>query len=143
MTRAIQGCLEQHLVDKAKTGVQGVVPTTAWLGSADKHIESATTIINSDPVGSLALSWMAMHNIAKAAAASIGFELVDETHGKIADFLACVFRDDLSDAEAGLIQTIRGGRNATIYGNPAMPQTPLIGHAANLASKLRGLADSL
>jgi hypothetical protein len=142
MKATIRKCLEQHLVEKAKTG-RSIVPAPVWLESADKHIASAKTIINSDPVGSLVLSWLAMHNIAKAAAASVGFELVDETHGKVADFLACIFRTDLTDEEAGLIQTIRGGRNAMIYGNPAMPQSALIGRAGNLASKLRSLASAL
>jgi hypothetical protein len=142
MKETIKKCLEQHLVDKAKTR-GSIVPAEVWLDSTDKHIASAKTIINSDPVGSLVLSWLAMHNIAKAAAASIGAELVEETHGKVADFLACIFSADLTDEEAGLIQTIRGGRNAMIYGNPAMPQSALIGRAANLATKLRSLAAAL
>lgn len=142
MKTIIKTCLEQHLVEKARAQAV-IVPSSAWLDSADKHIASAKAIINSDPVGSLTLSWLAMHNLAKAAAASIGFELSDETHGKVADFLACIFGANLTDEEAGLIQTVRGGRNATIYGNPAMPQGQLIGRAVNLAIKLRSLASTL
>ena len=139
MADTIKVCLEQHLIEKARATI-AIVPSSDWLDAADKHISSAALIINSDPVGSLSLSWLAMHNIAKAAAASIGYELIDETHGKVADFLGCVFASELEDREVGLIQSVRGGRNATIYGNPTMVQTPLIGSAANLAVKLRKLA---
>lgn len=142
MADTVKACLEQHLVEKARAA-RTIVPMADWLDAADKHIASAQSIINSDPVGSLSLSWLAMHNIAKAAAASIGYELVDESHGKVADFLGCVFAADLEPREVGLIQSVRGGRNATIYGNPKLVQTPLIGAAANLAVKLRHLASAL
>ena len=63
--------MERHLIEKARaTGA--IVPAAEWLEAADRHLASARSIINDDPVGSLALSWLAMHNIAKAAAASIG-----------------------------------------------------------------------
>ena len=71
------------------------------------------------------------------------YELIDETRGKVADFLGCTFASELEDGEVRLIQAVRGGRNATIYGNPTMVRVPLVGAASNLAVKLRGLADDM
>ena len=88
MKKNIKACLEQHLVDKIKN--PNVVPASAWLASAEQHHKSAQLIINHDAAGALQMAWSAMHDIAKAAAASAGLRLEAETHGKIADFLACV-----------------------------------------------------
>jgi len=64
MRATVRQCLDQHLIDKAKAGVQRV-PAAVWLESSDRHLGSASSIVNSDPVGSLVMSWLAMHNIAK------------------------------------------------------------------------------
>lgn len=127
-------CLQTHLADKAKT--PNVVPAAAWLESAARHHRSATKIINDDPSGALQLAWSAMHDIAKAAAAAEGHRLENETHGKIADFLICVFADQLSDEERGVVRTLQRRRNVSSYDDPRNHQGPAVGASVNLVSRL-------
>lgn len=118
MTFPIRKCLELHLVDKAKNGNQ--VPAADWYDVADQHLKSAQATINSDPNGALILCWAALHKTAKGLAAVSGCRLHDETHGKVADFLICVFEADLTDRERGLIRTIQAGRNLASYDSPKL-----------------------
>lgn len=134
----IKACLEQHLVDKLKK--PNVVPASAWLASAEQHHRSAVLIINHDAAGALQMAWSAMHDIAKAAAASAGLRLEAETHGKIADFLACAFADDLEDTDLGLIRRVQGGRNQSSYDDPRVGNSPIVGAAVNLAAKMIEIA---
>lgn len=136
--KSIEACLEEHLVDKLKR--PNVVPASAWLASAEKHLKSAQVIINDDPAGALQMAWSAMHDIAKAAAAWAGFRLEAETHSKTVDFLACVFSDDLEDKELGLIRTVQGGRNKSSYDDPRVGNSPIVGGAVNLAVKMINIA---
>lgn len=138
MKKSIKACLEEHLVDKLKK--PNVVPASAWLESAEQHHKSAQLIINHDPAGALQMAWSAMHDIAKAAAASAGLRLEAETHGKIADFLACAFAEELEDKEIGLIRSVQGGRNKSSYDDPRVGNTPIIGRAVNLAAKMIKIA---
>jgi len=138
MRQTAQTCLDQHLADKVKT--PNVVPAADWFESAERHQRSATSIINDDPAGALQMAWSAMHDIAKGAAAALGFRLDGETHGKVADFLACAFADELEDKELGLIRTVSGRRNSSSYDDPRVRQSPMIGIAVNLAAKMTGIA---
>lgn len=138
MKESIKACLEQHLVDKLKQ--PNAVPASDWLASAEKHLKSAQLIINHDPAGALQMAWSAMHDIAKAAAASVGLRLEAETHGKIADFLACAFAGDFEDKDLGLIRRVQGGRNQSSYDDPKVANSPLIGGAVNLAAKMIKIA---
>jgi hypothetical protein len=76
-----------------------------------------------------------MHKTAKGLVALAGCRLADETHGKVADFLTCVF-DELSDLDRGLIRTVQGGRNLMMYDNPKQVHPLLTGQAYNLATRL-------
>ena len=86
------------------------------------------------------MAWSAMHDIAKGIAAAHGFRLQDETHGKVADFVACAYGADLADTELGLIRTVQGRRNSSSYDDPRTPQSQLIGAAVNLAAKMLQIA---
>ena len=86
------------------------------------------------------MAWSAMHDIAKGAAAASGLRLDGETHGKIADFLACTYADELDDRERGLIRTVHGHRNKSSYDDPRVSQGPMIGAAVNLAGKMIQIA---
>lgn len=138
MKENVKACLEQHLVDKLKK--PNVIPAADWLASAAKHLKSAQVIINDDPAGALQMAWSTMHDIAKAAAASAGFRLEAETHGKIVDFLACALADDLEDKELGLIRSVQGGRNKSSYDDPRVGNSPIVGAAVNLAAKMIKIA---
>ncbi|MFA5565495.1 MAG: hypothetical protein WC184_07565 [Acidimicrobiia bacterium] len=127
-------CLQQHLLDKLKA--PNVVPASAWVASAHRHHQSAALIINHDPAGALQMIWSAMHDLAKACSASLGQRLEGETHGKVADFLTCIFADLLSDKELGLIRLLHSRRNASSYDDPRVAQGPLIGSAVNLGAKM-------
>src|SRR5688500_5388060 len=100
MRRTAPPCLAQHLADKLKS--PNVVPAAEWFNSAERHQKSAQVIINDDPAGALQLAWSAMHDLAKGAAAASGLRLDGETHGKVADFLACAYAGELEDKELGL-----------------------------------------
>jgi len=138
MRQTAQTCLNQHLADKLKT--PNVVAATDWFASAERHQRSATSIINDDPAGALQMAWSAMHDIAKGAAAALGFRLDGETHGKVADFLACAYANELEDEELGVIRTVSGRRNSSSYDDPRVSQGPMIGIAVNLAAKMTGIA---
>ncbi len=137
----IRVCLDKHLIEKAHPGVQ--VPAEAWLTAAGTHITSARALLGSDPVGSITLSWLSCHNIAKATVAHAGFRLKDETHGKIADFLGCVYGPVLTPEQRGAIQQIRDARNAMTYGDPRHPQNRLVGLAVTVAERLHDLASAV
>jgi hypothetical protein len=139
MTLSITPCLNQHLIDKAKTG--NVVPASAWLDSAKANFKSASSLLNDHPAGAVQLAWSAMHDLAKSLAAEAGYRLDDETHGKVADFLICSYGDDLTNTELGLIRTIQMNRNRSNYQDPRVPQGPVIGAAVNLTRKMIDIAD--
>ncbi len=138
MKDRVRACLEEFLIDKMKA--PNVVPAAVWLASAEQHHKSAQLIINHDPAGALQMAWSAMHDIAKAAAAAVGFRLEKETHGAVVGFLACAFADALEDKDLGLIRSVQGGRNRTSYDDPRVPNTPIIGGAVNLAGRMIKIA---
>ena len=108
-------CLETHLPDKAKPGT--VVPAKAWFDAATAHLRSARAIMDFDPSGAATLAWAAMHKTAKAIAALGGCRIEDETHGKVVDFLLCVY-PEMSDMEKGLVRATSKGRNVANYDDP-------------------------
>lgn len=138
MKKALKPCIERHLADKVKA--PNVVPATDWFDSALRHQKSATLIINDDPAGALQLAWSAMHDLAKGAAAAAGLRLDAETHGKVTDFLACVYQDQLEEKELGLIRAVQGGRNRSSYDDPKAGRGPIVGAAVNLSGKMTRLA---
>jgi hypothetical protein len=138
MRQTARPCLDQHLADKLKR--PNVVPAADWFKSAERHFASAQLIINGDPAGALQMAWSAMHDIAKGAAAASGLRLDDETHGKVADFLACAYADELEDRELGLIRTLHGRRNKSSYDDPRVGQSPMIGAAVNLTARMIQIA---
>ena len=111
----IKPCGEKWLPDKAKTGVS--VESVDWFASAKRHVGSAEEIFLANPAGSMLLAWSAMHNTAKGLAAIDNLRLENETHGKIVDFLCCVF-PTLTDRDKGLIRFASTGRNTLAYDNP-------------------------
>lgn len=133
MKANIKPCIEQHLVEKAKGG--NTVPADDWFDTADAHLTSVAAIINSDPNGAIILTWDAMHKTGKGLAATGGYRLQEETHGKVVDFLICVF-SALTDQEKGIIRSIQMGRNAAAYDNPTLVSKGLAGAAFNLARQL-------
>ena len=132
MKANIRVCVERHLVEKARGG--NVVPPGDWFDAAETHLVSVAKILNDDPTGATNLVWSAMHKIAKGLVTIEGMRLQDETHGKIVDFLLCVF-DDLTDKERGIVRAIQQGRNAGAYDNPTL-SNPALAAAFNLARKM-------
>ncbi len=128
MKANIKPCIERHLVEKAKGG--NTVQPGDWFDTADAHLVSVAAIINNDPNGAIILTWAAMLKTGKGLAATGGYRLQDETHGKIVDFR--VF-DWLTDQEKGIIRSIQMGRNAAAYDNPKLVNKGLAGAAFNLA----------
>lgn len=139
MKKNIKPCLEQHLPEKAKPGT--AVPSGAWFDAADAHLRSAQAVIETDPSGAFMLAWSAMHKTAKGVAADGGVRLEGETHGKVVDFLCCVFTA-LSDREKGLVRHASTGRNSLSYDDPRMSDRRLADEVLALADRLLAAARS-
>jgi hypothetical protein len=135
----IKPCLEEHFFDKVKSGT--AVVAEAWFASAERHLSSARTIISADPSGALLLSWQAMHDLAKGLTALANCRLEGESHGKVVDFLVCVY-EALSDRDKGTIRRASTGRNALSYDNPASPDVVFCEAAVVLAERLLTAARS-
>ena len=115
MIRATKACVEQHFPDKVKVGT--AVPPDAWFDAADAALLSARTVLARDPVSAGTLGWSAMHKIAKGIVAAGGLRLENETHGKIVDFLHCVFVE-LTNEERGVVRAASTERNTMSYDDP-------------------------
>ncbi len=98
----IKPCLEEHFPGKAKPGSS--IHGDVWFDAASAHLSSARMIFDSDPSAAFLLGRTAMHKTAKGVAAIGGSRLEGETHGKVVDFLCCVFAD-MSNAE-GTLQSV-------------------------------------
>jgi hypothetical protein len=131
--RHLDGCVEQHLIEKAKRGT--VVGADVWFDGAEKNLASVTTILNDDANGAATLVWLALHNIAKGLVAAADYRLEGETHGKVVDFLLCAF-PDLPDADKGLIRDVQQGRNRGAYDDPRTASSARAARAHNLAKNL-------
>ena len=75
----------------------------------------------------------------KGLTALANCRLEGESHGKVVDFLACVF-GALSDRDKGMIRRASTGRNALSYDNPANPDIAFCQAALDLASRLLAAA---
>ena len=137
MKQNIKPCLEQHLPDKAKPG--NAISAELWFTSAERHIASAKAIIDNDASGAFLLGWQAMHDTAKGLAALGNCRLENETHGKIVDFLVCVF-DQLDDFDKGLVRRASSGRNALSYDDPENADVMVCNEVLRVASKLLAAA---
>jgi hypothetical protein len=137
MKQNIRPCLEQHLPEKAKPG--DLVNEAVWFDAAESHLHSARTILDDDPGGAFMLGWASMHKTAKGLAALGRCRLEGETHGKVVDFLCCVF-DGLSSRDKGLVRLASTGRNTLSYDNPTVIDVRLCVEVLNLASLLLAAA---
>ena len=133
MKDLIKPCLERHLPDKAKPGNK--IAAETWFTAAEAHIKTATLVLDDDANGSMLLGWAAMHKTAKGVAALGGCRLENETHGKIVDFLCCVFAE-LTDSEKGLVRAASTGRNAGSYDDPTSTDPYLCQQVITLATRL-------
>lgn len=133
MKKNITACLEQHLPEKAKPG--SAVPPAAWFDAAAAHLASAQAIIATDPSGAFMLGWESMHKTAKGVAGVGGARLEGETHGKIVDFLCCVF-ESLTNTENGLVRRASTGRNNLSYDDPRVVDRRLCDDVRALAARL-------
>jgi hypothetical protein len=133
MKKNIKPCIEQHLPDKARPGT--AVPSDVWFDAAEAHVRSARAIIDADPSGAFLLGWSAMHKTAKGVAADGETRLEGETHGKVVDFLCCVFAG-LSDKEKGLVRRPSTGRNSLSYDDPRVSDRRVIDDVISLAERL-------
>jgi hypothetical protein len=133
MKQNIKPCLELHLPDKAKAGT--AVSDEAWFAAAAAHLVSARSVFDSDPAGAFMLGWSAMHKIAKGLAATGGCRVEGETHGKIVDYLCCVF-DGLSNTEKGLVRLASTGRNSVSYDDPRVVDRRMCSDVLALAKRL-------
>lgn len=140
MNLEVRRCLDLHLVDKAKPGT--AVSADAWFAAARQHLDSTAAIINADPNGAVLLAWACMHKTAKGLAALVGHRLHDETHGKMVDFLLCVFGPVLEEREAGVIRLIQQGRNMASYDQPMAFSGRLTAEAFNVALRLLNVAQA-
>jgi hypothetical protein len=82
-----------------------------------------------------------MHNTAKGVAAVGGARLEGETHGKVVDFLCCVF-DGLTNTEKGLVRRASTGRNSLSYDDPRLFDRRVCDDILALAAKLLAAARS-
>ena len=139
MKKNITPCLKQHLPDKAKFGT--AVPGDAWFDAAAAHLKSARLVIDTDPSGAFMLAWASMHNTAKGVAAVGGARLEGETHGKVVDFLCCVF-DNLTNTEKGLVRRASTGRNRLSYDDPRLFDRRVCDDILTLAARLLTAARS-
>jgi hypothetical protein len=137
MKTNIKPCLEQHLPEKAKAG--NAVPAEAWFAAAEAHLLSAGMISDVDPSGAFILGWASMHKTAKGIAAIGGCRLEGETHGKVVDFICCVFAD-LTNLEKGLVRAASTGRNALSYDDPRVTDRRTCGEVLALATRLLAAA---
>jgi hypothetical protein len=133
----IRSCLEQHLPEKAKPG--NLVAATVWFDAAESHLRSARAISSDDPGGAFMLGWASMHKTAKGIAAIGGCRIEGETHGKVVDFICCVF-SDLSNGEKGLVRLASTGRNTLSYDDPSAVDTRLRDDVLSLANRLLAAA---
>lgn len=133
MKRNIKPCLEEHFPGKAKPG--SAIPGDAWFAAAGAHLESARMILDSDPAAAFLLGWEAMHKTAKGIAAVAGSRLEGETHGKVVDFLCCVFAD-MSNSEKGLVRRASSGRNTLSYDDPRIVDRAICRDMLALAGRL-------
>lgn len=133
MKQNIKPCLELHLPDKAKAGT--VVPGEAWFDAAETHLVSAHAVFVGDPAGAFMLGWSAMHKTAKGIAATGGCRIEGETHGKIVDYLCCVF-SDMANQEKGLVRLASTGRNSVSYDDPRIADRRVCGEVLKLAARL-------
>ena len=117
------------------------MPPEAWFDAAAAHLKSARLVINSDPSGAFTLAWAAIHNTAKGIAAVGGARLEGETHGKIVDFLCCVF-DSLTNTEKGLVRRASTDRNSLSYDDPRLFDRRVCNEILALAEKLLAAARS-
>lgn len=139
MKKNITPCLEQHLPEKAKFG--NVVPPGAWFDAAAGHLASAQATVDTDPSGAFMLGWESMHKTAKGIAGIGGARLEGETHGKVVDFLCCVF-ESLTNTEKGLVRRASTGRNTLSYDDPRVVDRRLCDDILALATKLLTAARS-
>ena len=139
MKKNITPCLEQHLPEKAKPG--NVVPPEAWFEAAAAHLASARAITDADPSGAFMLGWESMHKTAKGVAGVGGARLEGETHGKVVDFLCCVF-ESLTTTEKGLVRRASTGRNSLSYDDPRLVDRRLCNDILALAAQLLAAARS-
>ena len=133
MKRNIKPCLEEHFPGKAKPGSS--IPGEVWFDAAFAHLSSARMIFDSDPAAAFLLGWTAMHKTAKGIAAVGGSRLEGETHGKVVDFLCCVFAD-MSNPEKGLVRRASTGRNSLSYDDPRIVDRAICRDVLALAERL-------
>lgn len=117
------------------------VPAEAWFDAAGAHLTSARTIFASDPASAATLGWLVMHKTAKGTIAAGGLRLENETHGKIVDFLCCVF-DELTDLERGVVRAASTGRNTMSYDDPRQVNPHAAEQVLALAERLLTAARS-
>jgi len=137
MKSNIKPCLEKCLPDKAKAG--NAVPAEAWFEASEAHLTSARAVASADPSGAFMLAWASMHNMAKGIAAVGGCRLEGETHGKVVDFICCVFAD-LTNSEKGLVRAASTGRNSLSYDDPRVVDGRLCADVLALGKRLLAAA---
>ena len=137
MKKNIKPCLEAHLPDKAKPG--NSVPAEAWFAASEANLASAHAVCDIDPSGAFMLGWASMYKTAKGIAAVGGVRLEGETHGKVVDFLCCVFAD-LTNLEKGLVRRASAGRNTLSYDDPRVVDRRVCGDILALATRLLAAA---
>lgn len=130
----IRGCRDRHLAGKVRPDQRGFA--RAWCDAAEANFTSARSLLNSDANGALILTWAGMHKIAKALVGLGNHRLEGETHGKVADFLACCFADALDERQRALFQQLRSDRNVGAYDDPTRVNTRLVAEGLNLARLL-------
>jgi hypothetical protein len=133
LKKNIVPCAAKHLPEKAKKG--NTIPDTAWFEAAEKHLVSARTIFAHDPAGAHMLGWTAMHKIAKGIAATGGLRLENETHGKVVDFLTCVF-DEMDNIDKGAVRLASTGRNNLAYDDPSVVDVRVVNDVLSLADRM-------
>ena len=80
-----------------------------------------------------------MHKTAKGIAASEGWRIDGETHGKIVDFLCCVF-PELTSFEKSLVREASTGHNTMSYDDPRKIDRRIRADVIVLAQWLRAAA---
>lgn len=137
MKKNIVPCITQHLPGSAKPGT--IVSEDAWFDAAERHLSSAEAILENDPAGAYRLGWAAMHKTAKGIAAIGKLRLEGESHGKIVDFLTCVF-DMMDNVDKGTVRLASTGRNNLAYDDPRVVDARIVGNVLNLAARMLAAA---
>jgi hypothetical protein len=96
-----------------------VTSASSWFEQASSTFEIANSLEKNLPRRAMTLAWDSLHDLAKALAEVAGRRLEGESHGRLVDFLVCVFEPPASAQRA--IRLAQTRRNELSYVRPTIP----------------------